>query len=135
MRRLLAGLVMLAVVACGGSDSGTGPTATSVVGNWTLSTVNGTALPYLLIGSGANKSELTSGSLTVSSTSYTITFGLRTTANGVVSTSSSADAGTVAITGTAITLRSTVDGTTITGGASGNTLTLSESGGVYVFTR
>ena len=134
MRRLCAGIMMLAMLACGG-DSATSASA-AVVGNWTLSTLNATALPYPFSGSGANKSEVTGGALTVTATSYSVVFSVRNTVNNVPTTTTSSDAGTVAISGSSVTLHSTVDATTtLTGTVSGNTLTLSETGFVYVFTR
>src|ERR1044072_8557407 len=53
MRKLLLAVAML-TLACGG-DSTTEPTNASVAGTWSLSTVNGTALPYILAQSGADK--------------------------------------------------------------------------------
>lgn len=125
--------MMLAVLACG--DSVTDPAA-ALVGNWNLSTANGSAMPFLAGGSGANKTELTGAVLSVTATGYTIIFSVRTTTNGVASTATSTDAGTYVVSGTTITLHSTVDASvTPTGTISGNTLTLSVPGYVYVFTR
>ena len=133
MRRLLLGLLL--AVACGGSDSTTAPVVVSALGTWSLSTVNGSPLPYVVAQSGTNKAEVIGGSLTVSASSYAVTLTGRNTVNGVASTSSGSDAGTYSTNGTAITLRSNSDGSTITGSFAANALTLTEQGGAYVFTR
>ena len=136
MRRLLVAFVMLSMLsplaACG-SDSATG-TSASVNGTYTLTSINGQPMPFVLFSSGSTKSEVTAGSLTINSGSYTALFNFRDTVNGSVTTSSETDAGTYTMNGTAITLRSQ-DNSTLTGSLSGNTLTISEAGAAYIFTK
>lgn len=135
-RYLLAVLAFSSVVACGGSDAATTPLAPSAIGAWTLSTINGTALPFTLMASGGNKSEAIGSTLTiVQGGSYTATFIVRNTTNGQQSTQSSSQAGTYVVNGTAISLRTNSDGTVVSGSVSGNSLTLTEEGAVYLYVR
>lgn len=133
MRRFfLIGLCLLA--ACG-SDSSTAPQQ-SIAGTWTLRTINGTSLPYIITQSGADKAELMSDAFTISGTgSFTQTSVIRYTTNGVATTQSSAEAGSYTINGTAVTLHFNSDGSTVTASWSGNTLTATAGGLVGVYGR
>ena len=129
---LVALMVMLA--ACGG-DSATGLT-TSFVGSYSLKTVNGVNLPYVIAQTGQDKDELISGSITVNNGgSFTDAFTVRSTRSGQATTSSSADAGTWTSNGTAITFVFNNGSTPSTGSLSGNTLTSTENGLALVFTK
>ena len=135
MRRLLAVALVLAA-ACGG-DTTTGPTVQQqITGTWSLSTVNGSALPFTIAQTGTNKVELVSDVFVVASTgSFTQTTTVRTTINGVVTTQSVADAGTYTVSGTAITLHFNSDGSTGTASFSGNTFTTTDGGLALVYRR
>jgi len=136
MRRLVAALLVSAALACGGDDSITVPTNASVAGTWTLQSVNGSPLPFVIVQSGSNKSELTADVLTVgSSGNFTQLTTIRNTLNGQVTTQSTPDAGTYTLNGTAATFRFNSDGSTGTGAINGNTLTVADVGLVMVYQR
>jgi hypothetical protein len=124
----------LALGACG-SDSSTEASAT-IAGTWNLQSVNGSALPFVILQSGANKAEILSDVITISGTgSFTQTTTVRTTVNGAATTQSVADAGTYTLSGSAITLRFNSDNSTGTGSWSGNTITATADGFAYVYKR
>jgi hypothetical protein len=52
----------MVLAACGG-DEGTGPA--TVTGTYNLQTVDGAALPYILIQAGADRLEITGGRITL----------------------------------------------------------------------
>lgn len=134
MRRFLAVMLLAAAVSCGG-DKTTGPTAATITGTWTLQSVNGSALPYTVAQTGANKVEVTADVLTIASSSFTQTTTVRSTINGQVTTQSVSDAGTYTLNGTAASFRFNSDGSTGTGSFSGSTLTVAEDGFAYVYTK
>ena len=134
MRRLIP-LVALAVAVACGSDSTTQPTMASVAGTWSLQTVNGSPLPFTLTQTGTDKLELLSDVVTAEPNgTYTETVQFRTTVSGQTTTNSDTDSGTFTLNGTAVVLSSARTGST-TGALSGNTLTLSDQGYVWVFTK
>ena len=61
---LLSAMLAVPLVACGGDDS-TGPSE-SYSGTYTLRTINGQNLPFLIIQVGADKIEWTSDKVTLS---------------------------------------------------------------------
>ena len=133
--RLIACMLLLVGAACGG-DSPTQPTSSSVAGTWSLQTINGTALPYIVAQAGSDKVELTSDVLTVvGSGSFTQITQVRVTQNGQVSTQSIPDAGSYVLNGTAVTFTFNSDGSSGTGSLSGNTLTIAEDGFAYVYRK
>ena len=135
MRRLLAVALVLAA-ACGG-DSTTAPTVQQqITGTWSLSTVNGSPVPFTVAQTGTNKVELVSDVFVIASTgSFTQTTTVRTTVNGVVTTQSAADAGSYTVNGTAITLHFNSDASTATASFSGNTFTTTDGGLALVYRR
>jgi len=136
MRRLIP-LVALAVAVACGSDSTTQPTVASLAGTWTLQSVNGQPLPFTLTQTGTDKLELLSDVVTATSNgTYTEVVQFRTTINGQSTTTSDSDVGTFTVNGTAVTLSSSATGN-ITGALSNNnnTLTLTEEGYVWLFTK
>ena len=133
MRRLLLVLAAL-TVSCGG-DSTTQPTATSIVGTWSLQTINGAALPFIISQSGADKLEVISDVATVDSHgAYTEVTQLRTTVNGQAKAEAFTDVGTYTVSGNAVTLKSS-DGSSVTASLSGNTFTISAGAFVYVYKK
>jgi hypothetical protein len=133
--RLIACMLLLVGAACGG-DSPTQPTSSSVAGTWSLQTINGTGLPYIVAQTGSDKVELTSDVLTVvGSGSFTQITQVRVTQNGQVSTQSIPDAGSYVLNGTAVTFTFNSDGSSGTGSLSGNTLTIAEDGFAYVYRK
>jgi hypothetical protein len=135
MRRFLTAITLVALVACGGSDSATAP-ANSIAGVWSLTTINGAVLPYVVDQAGADKVELTADVVTFAAAgTFTHTSTARTTVSGQATTSSIADAGTYTVSGTTVTIRSNSDGSTSTGTWAVNTLTIVEEGFTFVYTR
>jgi hypothetical protein len=65
MRKLIVGVLALAVLACGG-DKSTSPRAT-VVGTYTLQTVNGQNLPVTFFQNAEEKDEILSGTVSLNS--------------------------------------------------------------------
>lgn len=134
MRALAIAAVTL-LIACG-DDGTTAPTTTSVAGTWTLQSINGTSLPYVIAQTGADKIEITSDVVTAVATgSFTQITTIRTTVSGQISTQSVADAGTWTLNGTAVTFQFNSDGSVGTGSISGNTLTVTESGFAYIYKK
>jgi hypothetical protein len=134
MRRCLALFAVALITACG-SDASTAPQPT-IAGTWTLQTINGSPLPFIVAQTGTNKVELVSDVVVISGTgSFTETSSVRTTTNGVATTQSVADAGSYTLNGTAVTLHFNSDGSTATGSWSGNTVTVTDVGLALVFTR
>jgi hypothetical protein len=133
MRRTLFIFALTALAACSG-DSSTDPNA-SVAGTYTLRTVNGSPLPYIILQSGANKYEITDDAISLTDGGTWTEIGHdRTTTNGQVTTSSITDAGTYTRNGTAITLNSPTNGP-ISGSVSGGTLTLTDLGVAAVYAK
>jgi hypothetical protein len=133
--RFMACALLIVAAACG-SDGPTQPTSASVAGTWSLQTINGTPLPYVVVQTGVDKVELTSDVITaVASGSFTQITQVRITQNGQVSTQSIPDAGSYSLSGTAVTFTFSSDGSTGTGSLSGNTLTVASDGFAYVYKK
>jgi lipocalin-like protein len=138
MRRLIALVLTVGLVACG-SDA-TSPSATSITGTWSLKTVNGAALPFVVFASGTDKEEIVSDVFTLtannaSSGAFTQLTTFRITQNGQVASQSLPDAGTYTLNGSAVTLQFNSDSSSVTGAWSGNTITVTENGLVGVYQR
>jgi hypothetical protein len=81
MRRLFATIALLAAAACGENQS-TGPATVDLIGNWTLQSVNGGAIPYTE-QTTARKLEVLTGGIVIGSTgSFTTTLTERITPTG-----------------------------------------------------
>lgn len=133
--RFMACALLIVAAACG-SDGPTQPTSTSVAGTWSLQTINGNGLPYVVAQTGADKVELISDVITaVASGSFTQITQVRITQNGQTSTQSIPDAGSFSLNGTAVTFTFNSDGSTGTGSVSGNTLTVTDDGFAYVYKK
>jgi hypothetical protein len=135
MRRLLSLALVFAAIACGSDDS-TAPTQASVAGTWTLQTVNGSPLPFTLASSPA-KIELLSYVVNVSSNgTWTSSEQLRTTIGTSATTNTTTDGGTYTLSGNAVAITSNTAGSTPQAGTiTGNTLALSQSGFIFIFTK
>jgi hypothetical protein len=128
-RRLVLGALLVLLAACGDS---TGPE--TIVGTYSLRTVNGAGLPYVIAQAGADKDELIDDAFTLNEGgTWTESGHLRSTRSGVVTTQSVVASGTYTRTGTAITL---TDGSESTSGTvSAGTLTISDQGVSAVYVR
>jgi hypothetical protein len=122
-------LAILSAAGCGGDS--TSPATQSIVGSWTLQSVNGSPLPFIVQQTGTDKLELLSDVIVISGTgSFTQTTSVRTTTNGVPTTQPVADAGSYTLNGSAITLHFNSDGFTGTASWSGNTITTTTAEGL-----
>ena len=142
--RCLIPLVALAVALACGSDSTQPPTpaSASLAGSWSLQSVHDSVLPFTIKQTATLKVELLSDVLKATSNgTYSETFQLRTTNAGQPgSTVSNSNAGTFTLSGTAVALSSVCVTSlcqveNVSGTLSGDTLTLTESGYVWLFTR
>ena len=133
MRAVLLAFALVCFVGCN-NDGLTG--STTVNGTYTLRTVNGSALPYTVSGSGTNKTEVIDDTITLyEGFTYSRSAHSRVTVNGQASDVTTADAGSYGIFGTSITLTPGNGGTATLVLVSGNTMTLSTTGYVYVFRK
>ena len=135
MQKLLIGLILSSLVACGGSDSPAAPSVV-VVGSYALQTYNGGGLPAVFSQSASAKFEVLDDNYTLNADhTYTESGHFRTTTASSVSTSVETDAGTYTATNGVITLTSTVGNGPLSATISGNTLTFNISGVALVYTR
>lgn len=126
-------LASLALAGCGGGGDETGPT--TVAGVYNLVTVNGRALPAVVVDFGGYRLEVLSSELTLHpGGAYSEMSQVRETEDGTTTTSSLPSAGTYSTRGAQITLADG-DGDTITGTVSGDRITLAEQGVVLVYER
>lgn len=111
-RTLAVALVATILAACG-SDSPSGPsTATSPEGNYTISTINGKALPSAIFSdTGGFAIEVTSGTLAVQSGGkYSVVTNYRQTIAGIVSNYVDSSGGNWLLTGTSVAFTDGADG-------------------------
>ena len=136
MRRLFAFALVFAAIACGSDNTTSVPTNASVAGTWTLQTVNGGALPATL-SPAPTKLEILSNSVTATSNgTWTSTAQLRTTIGTQAPvTATQNDAGTYTLSGNNVAINSTANGAVGAGSISGNTLTLTQAAGVFVYKK
>jgi hypothetical protein len=136
MRRIFslpAVALILAATACG--DGPTDPSVESVVGIYSLVTINGTAVPLTLVTEPDYRLEVLSGFFDLRADgTFTLSLRFRETVDGTATTSDYAESGTYTLSGSVLTF-TTTEGLTGQATVSGNTLTIAESGLVLVFTR
>jgi hypothetical protein len=137
MRKSVLLGIVVALAACGRDEPGpTAPTPAIVSGSYTLETVDGQALPFLVLDLGAYKAKLASATLNLKADkTYSFAFGIRIEDSGNVRTTSDDDAGTWSISNRGVTLVSNEGSFTRTGTVSGNTLTLESSTRVFVMRK
>jgi len=125
MRRFIGSALLALIVACGGDS--TGPKA-SVVGNYTLRTVNGANVPAVVFQDAQEKDELTAGNINLSSNNtWTGVLTVRSTdlGSGQTINFSAPANGTFTTNGGSITLTDALDGSQLTGSVGGGTLSIS----------
>jgi hypothetical protein len=111
-------------LACSPSNAGA-PADTSIVGTWSLETVNGAPLPYVLTDSASTRTEVTADVLTfLPSGQFTQLTQLRTTTAGEANTQTVPQAGTFSSNRGSVTLQFTGDSASYSGTVSGRTFTL-----------
>lgn len=135
MRRLILALGAVLLLACGGSDS-TGPDG-SIVGSYTLQTVNGNNLPWRFLVFGNDWAEITGGSGNINNGgTYSLTFNYRVMESGQTTTFSETSIGTYVQNGNAVTFTDQSDGSSASGTVTGSQISVTdEDGFVYVFRR
>ncbi len=136
MRRLAAVLVLaFAVAPAACSDPGTSPSQ-SMMGRWSLQTVNGLALPFTLALQGTDSLQVLGDIITATKTGqFADTTIIRSTVSGKVTTDTIPDVGTYSMFGSTVSLTFLSDSTTTTGRLSGNTLNMGSGGTTLVYTR
>ena len=128
---LLLSALSLGFQGCG-SDS-TGPDEPDWVGSYALETVEGSALPVVLLQIGNDKIEVTTGSVTLNEDqTFSTNMTYRVTEAGSVSTGSDSQVGSFTKNGTALRFNYS-DGTQDTGSLNGEILTLTSEGVTFVF--
>lgn len=134
--RLVPVLPLLALALdIGGCSSPSEPHA-GIEGVYSLQTINGSSLPYLIAQIGADKDEITGSSLTIAAGgSFTLTISVRHTRNGVTTTESPSGVGTWSQTGSAVTLTPSTGSGALTGSMSGNTLTIVDEKATWVYRK
>ena len=107
-----------------------------MAGRWTLQSINGTPLPWVVLQSGANKIEVTADVLTATGTgSFTQVTTVRNTLNGLVTTETRSDAGIYTLNGNAVTFVFNGNGSSGTGVLNGNTLNVGVSGSAFIYRK
>ena len=112
--RLAFGVASLATAAACGSDSPAGPAVpTTPIGSYTITTVNGKALPVALFADGGYSYEVTNGTLALAADGkYSVVTTFRQTLPGNVSTFVDSTGGTWTRAGSAVQLVNSQDGST-----------------------
>ena len=125
MRRFVW-MVLALAISCGGD--GTSPsTDVSAEGTWTLRTIGGANLPYLLEQVGSDKIELLDATIVITTNgSFTTTSTERTTIAGQATTRSYDDRGNYSLRGVDVTFTFTSDGVAIRGAIRGDSLTFND---------
>ena len=134
IRRVSLAVLIFGVTACGGDGTG----LENVAGLYTLQTIDGDPLPWVLFQAGASKIEVTAGNVILNADmSCTNTFTYTTTESGNVTTETETDECTYTINGGAIALTFPfVGGFTNSGSIVGSTLTItSQLGAVAIFQK
>ena len=127
MKKLLLAVASL-LLACT-YDSLTTPTQSLLTGKWDLTSVNGTALPYVLSQLGGKKTEVVADTLTMNaSATFTEVTSVRTTQNGQVTTQSVTDAVSYAFNSATVTFHFGSNGSVGSGTVTGKTMTVITSG-------
>jgi hypothetical protein len=127
MRKAVCAAALLGLLVACSSDKATGPNA-SITGNYTLSTVNGSTLPAVLVQDATEKDELTGGNVVLNADkTWSGNLALRGTllATGQVATLNAPANGTYTNNNGAITLTETGATSQLVGTVGGGTLTVS----------
>ena len=132
MRRFVWMALALAI-ACG--DGTSAPTSASVEGTWTLRTIGGARLPYVLDQAGADKIELLDASIVATSNGrFTTTSTERTTIAGQATSRAYDDGGSYTLRGEDVTFTFSSDGLAVRGVIRGDSLTFND-GAPVVYRR
>ena len=130
-------LLLLPVLlsACGG-DTATTPIVTSVTGTWSLTSVNGSSLPFTYQVSDPKLDLLAKQYVIAEGGTFTYTFTVRATdLDGTVTTATRGDMGTTSLADNVVTFRYQGDGAVNTASVSGATMTIVAGDFSQRFTR
>ncbi|MDQ3997069.1 MAG: hypothetical protein M3303_08620 [Gemmatimonadota bacterium] len=133
-RSVLSGLVGIALVGACGGDSATGPD--TVVGTYTLQTINGQAPPQTLSEDANGRLEITGARVLLDADGrFHNEIDVRSTSRGVTSAGTLHRFGTYVRTGTRITVTPAQGGDSYSMALSGRTLSRREQGTTLVYRR
>jgi hypothetical protein len=122
------------VAACGGSDAPTGG-GSGTAGTYTLSAVNGQALPATILSNQGGTFAIVSGTMTIGGdATFVERATIRTTSGAQVTTNQVQTNGTYSASGTVLSLRYT-DGSTATATLSAGVLTRVKGDASYAYRR
>jgi hypothetical protein len=139
MRWLALMTLALSVASCRG-DGLSEPTNvvsfSTVAGTWTLRTIGGAGLPFVLDQAGADKIELINAAIVATANGgFTATSTERTTISGQATSQSYSDGGSFIVTGTSVIFTFSSDGASATGALLGDSLTFTGNGVPIVYRR
>jgi hypothetical protein len=131
----MASLVLvLSAAAC--SDSATGLGYGNISGSYSLQTFNGSNLPALFDRTSVQERDLVSETFTVySDGTYADDYRMRVIDQSGTSDLNYHDVGTYQQNNSALQFRDSSTGNVFTGSITGNTLTITQFGDVYVFSK
>lgn len=130
--KICAAALLALTAACGG-DGGTEPV--SVAGTYTLQSVNGGPLPFVIFDESGYKLEITAASYVLTGTgTFTNSASFRETEGGAVTTSTEGFAGRYTVSASTITFTG-ADGEVHAGTISGGNLVFNEDGLSAVFVK
>jgi hypothetical protein len=134
MKKLLIGVASL-LLACT-YDSLTTPTEALLTGKWDLTSVNGSALRYVLSQLGGKKTEVVADTLTMNaSNTFTEVTIVRSTQSGQVTTQTIADAGSYSFNSATVTFHFGTSGSIGSGTVTGKTMTVITSGVSFTYKK
>jgi len=138
MRKILFAMasIVLVLSAAACSDLATGLGYGNVTGTYNLQTFNGSSLPALFDQNSFQERDLVAETFTIySDGTYTDDYRMRTSDRNGTSDLNYHDAGTYQQNNSALQFRNSSTGDVFTGSITGSTLTITQFGDVYVFSR
>ncbi len=138
MRKTLVGMAVIGVLLSGAacSDLSTGLGYGNTTGTFTLQTFNGANLPALFDQTSSSERDLVAETFTLNSDgTYADDYRMRTIDQSGTSEQTYHDFGIYGQNNTALQFRDANTGDLFTGSITGNTLTVTQFGDTYVFTK
>lgn len=131
--KLCAAVLLAFTAACGGGDGPNEPV--SIAGTYTLQSVNGGPLPFVLFDGSGYKLEITSASYVLTDAgTFTNSAAFRETQGGTVLTSTETFTGRYTVSASTVTFTDS-DGEVYTGTISGGNLVFNDEGLSAVFVK